>query len=129
MEPEDYSPDELTAAFAAYEVARYQRMQFERGSDYSPLALTDAEPGVDSLTPDDDALALTVSAEKRRSWRIGQGLRIAGTGHTRSQTQSIWAPPKPFYRHGKYAGHPASVVKTHVNKAAARLGLPGLDDD
>jgi hypothetical protein len=173
----EYSADELNAAFAADEISRYVLMQHERGPEYSPLALTDAEPELDGLSPsdvdeaawelasergmdpaevlaavdalaggerdtvtracalvqlaalDDGAIELTVTAAKREQLADkGRGFALPDGSYPIADAKHL-GTAKALNKQGKLAGHPASVVKAHINKAAARLGLPGLSDD
>ena len=77
---------------------------------------------------EDTALSLTVSTEKRDELADkGKGWALPDGSFPVHDAKHVGVA-KAFYKQGKLAGHPAHVVKAHINKAAARLGLPGLDE-
>ena len=78
---------------------------------------------------EDTALSLTVSTEKRDELADkGKGWALPDGSFPVHDAKHVGAA-KAYFKQSKLAGHPAHVVKAHINKAAARLGLPGLYDD
>ena len=76
-----------------------------------------------------ELLELAVSAEERdRSADKGKGWALPGGAFPIADAKHL-AIAKGDYAAGRHAGHPAHVVKAHINNAAKRLGLPGLDDE
>jgi hypothetical protein len=83
----------------------------------------------EEIKREEEELGLAVSAEERdRLADKGKGFALPG-GHFPVHDAKHLAAAKAFFKQGKHAGFPAHVVKAHINKAAERLGLPGLDDD
>lgn len=83
---------------------------------------------VTQLIADGEA-ALTVTAEhRRRLAKEGQALGPGGDFPVHDLHHLRYAEVQ--YKQGHHAGHLASVVKAHLKKAAARLGVEStLDDD
>ena len=77
----------------------------------------------------DAALSLSVSAEKRDALADkGRGYALPDGSFPVDDAKHVGVA-KIFFKQGKLAGHPAHVVRSHISKAAARLGVPGLDDE
>ena len=102
--------------------------------DEQSLALAAAELAamsprqVTQLIADGEA-ALTVTAGHRRALaKEGQALGPGGDFPVHDLHHLRYAETQ--YKQGHLAGHPASVVKAHLRKAAQRLGVESrLDDD
>jgi hypothetical protein len=72
---------------------------------------------------------LAVSAEARdRLAEKGKGFALPDGSYPVHDAHHLGIA-KAFFKQGKHGSHHPAEIKAHINKAAARLGLPGLDDD
>jgi hypothetical protein len=78
---------------------------------------------------EESELELAVSAEARDKLAAkGKGFALADGSYPVHDAHHLGIA-KAFFKQGKHGAHHPAEIKAHINRAAARLGLPGLDDD